>query len=290
MMTSVFVRRPALLIWLLLGSGAAYALFIVAHLEAPIRLRAADVAVSCVCAAVGTLGTLWARSLFERGEFQRRVWTALALSNGMLFLDNVLRTRWLVPDLSRAILADPLFAARAALITLNNVAQAYGFLLIVSSYARAKLTRSRPSPDLLAWVVLVPAFALAAPLMPRYWTMLRAAGNVHWLAVAEIASTASDLVTLALFVPLLRGAYRLRGGRLTWVWWAFVLSGGVWLLYDVSEWLAAVLPGGPHVWIPLFEVARPVGLASMGVAGALQRLAALPAEPDALLEPGVDAR
>lgn len=278
MIPSLFVRRPGLLLWGLLCAGGAYALFVAASLDAPLRLRVADVLVSAACASAGTLGTLWARSLFERGEFQRRVWSALALSNGMLFLDNALRTRWLLPDLGRDPLADPFFFARAVLITLNNVAQAYAFLLIASSYVRARLVKPGEARAVRSWLALAPAFALAAPLMPRFWILLHAGGNGPWLALAEIASTASDLVTLIVFVPLLQGAYRLRGGRLTWVWWAIVLSGSVWFLYDVSEWLVAVLPGGPHLWLPLFEVSRAVGLASMGVAGVLQRLAVLPAE------------
>jgi hypothetical protein len=172
-----------------------------------------------------------------------------------------------VPDVD--FFRSPLATPRTVLIVLLNVFNSVAPVLLVLTYRRSGL---KP-PRTLGVMALYAAGALLAlvivrPVFQRTLGHFQAHGYSAEVT-ANVASIIGDLFTLGLIAPILRVAYMMRGGRLSWPWWAMAASGVAWIVFDVRPTESATAAA-------LFFVARTAAIALVGGSGLLQRAALAP--------------
>lgn len=263
------------------GAVAVVGLLLVAHavgvassLDNPDRLRIVHDLAGWGGSLLGLLGTVAAARAFAPADYQRKVWGSFAAGAALLLVGTALRSHWthLQPD--RPFTESPLLAPRMVVVVAANLASTYALVLLVRTYRRSGLELpSSPRVNVLWALGGLAALGIAIPQVLADVRRLDGGTAEVLSSVTSFASTVSDFASILLVVPILRVAYMMRGGRLAWAWWAFGLSGAVWLIYDVRGWLAAVLPGSPENTLELLRVTRSLGLSLLGLAGWMQRAA-----------------
>jgi hypothetical protein len=260
--TGVVVGLVALLV-------VAHLVAVVAWLGEPGRLPLVHQLAGLAASVLGISGTLAAARTFAPEDHLRRVWALYAVGASLLFVASALRVGWMVavPDVD--FFQSPLATPRTVLIVLLNVFNSVAPVLLVLTYRRSGLV----PPRTVAVMALYAVGALLALLVVRP-VLVRTVGHfqAHGYSAevtANVASIIGDLFTLGLIAPILRVAYMLRGGRLSWPWWAMAASGVAWIVFDVR-------PTEHADAAALFYVARTAAIALVGASGLLQRAALAP--------------
>lgn len=252
-------------------------------LDAPERIRAVTNVVGFASTLFYLLGTLAAARSFSRGDYLRTVWAAFAVSALMLHAASWWNIYWRYVAQPDSVAPTTFLLLRMLLTVVANAVQIWALLRLVGTYRQSGLQPPTSWRSSGLWALGAgAALAIAVPTLRADFGQLGLGPEKLYQALTSIGSTVGDCVTIFLVVPLLRVAYMLRGGRLAQVWWAMALGGAVWLVYDVSGWLAPVLPGDSKDTLTLLRVLNTVGYVCVGLSGWLQQAAlaseALPAD------------
>jgi hypothetical protein len=212
--------------------------------------------------ALALAGCLAAISAFERGDYLRRAWLALAGGTVAILLRDVLRM--FGPAQGSSPTAD---VAVVALFLLSNFGLLAGIWMLARSWKRAAvaLPGGRSGAATVTVIAVLLAFAVAGPGALAGARQL-AAGDSSALVLA--VSSAVDIVTLCLIAPLLLTAISLRGGLFTWPWVLITASQASWLLYDGASMFGAELAPG----FPLTDLFRGLAQNYLFAAGMAQLL------------------
>lgn len=258
----------------------AHLVAVVTLLGAPERLTLVHQLAGLAASVLGITGTVLAARTFAPGDHLRRVWTLYAVGAALLFVASSLRVGWMLSQPDVDFFQSPLATPRTVLVVLLNVFNSLAPVLLVLTYRRSGLKPPRtPSVMALYAVGIAVAFWVVGPVIARTVDTIRDNGYSAEVA-ASFASILGDLFTVALVAPILRVAYMMRGGRLSWPWWAMAASGVAWIVFDIrpTESASAV--------VALSFVARTAAIALVGAAGLLQRAALA---PDAAAQDAVTA-
>ncbi len=261
--------------------GIVHAVWVAMSFGGPDGTRLAHDVAGWAGSVLGVVGTVAAAATFARGDHLRRVWSLLALGSALLLVGTALRSHWthVAPD--RPFTESPLLPARMVVVTGANVASVWALVLLALTWRRSGLKPPLTWQAVALWGTS--AAAALAIALPQYVIDFRRLGQSAadtCSAITSIASTMGDMMTVLLIAPILRVAYWLRGGRLSWAWWAMAISGAVWLVFDSREWIAQLLPGDAAWNLEMIRVTRSLGLSLVGLAGWLQREAVAAPSPN----------
>lgn len=259
----------------------AVALLVVGHLvTALLFLDAAGLTLvhlgwGLAASLLNIAGTVVAARAFSPGDYLRRVWGLFAMGATLLFVASLLRAGWQLANPDVPFAASPFATVRLVLLVLVNVLVVVAPAMLVLTYRRSGLSPPSSLRFLVGYAAFLVLMALVtAPAFRAAWATMQAREGGALDATVNVVSLLGDLGKLALLPFILRVAYLLRGGRLSWPWWAMTASGVAWLLYDVR----GLLPDDAAHASALLAVTRTAAIALVGVAGALQRAAL---DPDA---------
>lgn len=242
-------------------------------IDDPALLRVRHDAFGWLGSVLGVAGAVLAIGCFRPGDHLRKVWTLLAWSAALLLLGTALRSYWTHAAPGENFIDSPLLIPRFFVVAAANVCATWALILLATTFRRSGLAPESNPVVAVAWVAIggVALFLLQKQLRLDFARMDSTPG--FFSGLTSIFSTLGDTVTILLIVPILRIAYLLRGGKVAWAWWALGASGAVWLIYDVREWMAAIAPGDAAITLEYLRALRTPGLALVGLAGYLQRVA-----------------
>ena len=263
--TGVVVGLVALLV-------VAHLVAVVVLLGAPERLSLVHQVAGLAASVLGITGTVLAARTFAPEDHLRRVWTLYAVGAALLFVASSLRVGWMLAHPDVDFFQSPLATPRTVLVVLLNVFNSLAPVLLVLTYRRSGLKPPRTLAVMVLYAVGVAvALYVVGPVVANTLANIREHGYSAEVA-ASFASIVGDLFTVAFIAPILRVAYMLRGGRLSWPWWAMAASGLAWIVFDVRPDVHAA----SATTVALFFVARTAAIALVGASGLLQRAALAP--------------
>jgi hypothetical protein len=251
-------------------AAAALPAVLAYHLDDPAALGGAFLATALVAYALATAGAVSAALVFSRGEWLRRAWGLLAVSNVLLFPARLLRTPSAValPGEAAASVLGPLVGIVSCLVGIA------GIWMLGRTWARTGL----PLPGTRATRVAVRAGAVALALAVMGGTFageLRALAGGGVDAVEAVLGSLEHIVTLTVAAQLVWMGFAMRGGVARWPWTYLAASAFVLLGYDA--WGAGPSGASPELVRTVDEVMRLAANGFVFAAGISQRLIVLPA-------------
>ncbi|HMI83120.1 MAG TPA: hypothetical protein VK550_03450 [Polyangiaceae bacterium] len=219
---------------------------------------------------LGLTGSVIAALSFDRGEHLRRAWLLNGSCYGVLLLRDLLYGVWLVRDsgeLSQYLEAGMVLVANAGAVTgvwmLSRTWKVAGIALPWSPLRR----------EIVRWVGIVVGFAIAGPSL---WFSIEHAMQGQVRAIVSAVSSAGDILTLALIVPVLLTTLALRGGLLSWPWGLMTASQFGWLIYDATGTIRLFMHVEPVTATMWSEIFRALACMYCFAAGIAQRAVSAP--------------
>jgi hypothetical protein len=212
---------------------------------------------------LGLVGSVIAARSFDRGEHLRRAWLLNASCYGFLLLRDLLFGVWLVRENG-----EPLQYLEAVIVLVANAGAVTGVWMLSRTWqvAGIALPWSPLRREIVRWLGIVAGFAIAGPSV--YFSIDGAMkGEVR--AIVHVVSSAGDIFSLALIVPVLLTTLALRGGLLSWPWGLMTASQFGWLLYDATgtlRFFVHIAPATATMWSELFRAIACTYCLSAGIA------------------------
>lgn len=225
---------------------------------------------------LGLTGSVIAALSFERGEHLRRAWLLNGSCYALLLLRDLLYGVWLVRDSG-----EPSQYLEAGIVLVANAGGVSGVWMLSRTWrvAGIALPWSPVRREIVRWLGIVAGFAIAGPSL--YFSILKAMdGDVRSIVFA--VSSAADICSVALIVPVLLTTLALRGGLLGWPWGLMTASQFGWLLYDATGTIRLFMVMQPATATMWSEVFRALACTYCLSAGLAQRAVSAP-EPGAPL-------
>lgn len=221
---------------------------------------------------LAVMGCVAAALAFDREDYLRRAWLLLAASTVFLFARDVFALE------AHPAAADVVpLAIEGTLATAGNGCSVAGTWMLARAWRVAGLedneSRSRETWLLLATVTLA-VLVTGLPVASDVRALL--GGQVF--AVVPLASDVADAVVLALLAPLAQTAIAMRGGLLRWPWALLTASGALWLVFDATYGITALLHADASRMHPVLEAMRALPTLYGFAAGMAQRQVATHAQ------------
>lgn len=219
---------------------------------------------------LGLLGSVIAARSFERGEHLRRAWLLNGSCYGFLLLRDLLFGVWLVRDSG-----EPSQYLEAIIVLVANAGAVTGVWMLSRTWkiAGIALPWSPLRREVVSWIGIVVGLAIAGPSL---WFSISGAMKGEVRAIVNVVSSAGDIFSLTLIVPVLLTTLALRGGLLSWPWGLMTASQFGWLLYDATLAIGLFVPMEPttaRMWSELF---RALACSYCFAAGLAQRAVSAP--------------
>ncbi len=216
--------------------------------------------------AFATAGCILAAAQFDRGDYLRRAWTFLSLCCGILLL-NTLLMNLLLSELHSPTAQ----MARGAFTFFGNLFSVLGVVSVALAWNKAGLE----PPVSQGMVRLAMGTALLVGLLLAGQSALAQLGALvsgELSALAPLASTAGNVTSLVVIVPISLTAFALRGGTLAWPWRAQALTSATFIIYDGVELFGRLLSLPAPALTALTSAIVLTGYLFQFSAGLLQRL------------------
>jgi len=227
---------------------------------------------------LGLTGSIIAALSFDRGEHLRRAWLLNGSCYAILLLRDLLFGVWLVRDSG-----EPSQYLEALMVLVANAGAVTGVWMLSRTWkvAGIALPWSPVRREIVRWIGIVVGFAIAGPSL---WVNLNGAINGEVRTIVFAVSSAGDIFSMTLIVPVLLTTLALRGGLLSWPWGLMTASQFAWLLYDAMGTMRLFVhlePATVTIWSEIFRAYACLYCLSAGIA---QRVVSAP-DPDAASAP-----
>jgi len=219
---------------------------------------------------LGLTGSIIAARSFGRGEHLRRAWMLNASCYGFLLLRDFLYTVFLV----RAN-GGPSQYLEAVIVLVANAGAVTGIWMLSRTWkvAGIALPWSPLHREIVRWMGIVVGLAIAGPSL---WVSLDGALRGEVRSIVRVISSAGDIFSLALIVPVLLTTLALRGGLLSWPWGLMTASQFGWLLYDATGTISLFVHMQPLTATMYSEIFRAMACTYCLAAGIAQRAVSAP--------------
>jgi hypothetical protein len=219
---------------------------------------------------LGLTGSIIAALSFDRGEHLRRAWLLNGSCYGFLLLRDLLFGVWLVRDSGQ-----PSQYLEALFVLVANAGAVTGVWMLARTWkvAGIALPWSPLRREVVRWLGIVVGFAIAGPSL---WFSINGAMKGEVRAIVFAVSSAGDIFSLALIVPVLLTTLALRGGLLSWPWGLMTASQFGWLFYDAMGTMRLFVQMEPTTATMWSEIFRAYACIYCFVAGIAQRAVSVP--------------
>jgi len=176
-------------------------------------------------------GCVAAALAFEPGDYLRRAWTLLAASTVMLFARDAVA--FALPHAGGALWLQGLLA------TAGNASSVGGTSMLARAWRVSGLEErgERAGSGMRVAAAVVALLVTGAPIASD----VRALAGGDAFAAVPLASDLADAFVLTLLAPLLQTTLALRGGVLRWPWALLTLGNLLWLVFDATYGVLALL-------------------------------------------------
>jgi hypothetical protein len=212
---------------------------------------------------LGLAGSIIAARSFDRGEHLRRAWLLNGSCYAFLLLRDLLFGVWLVRDSG-----EPSQYLEAVIVLVANAGAVTGVWMLSRTWqvAGIALPWSPLRREIVRWIGIVVGLVIAGPSL--YFSIDGALrGEVR--AIVFAVSSAGDIFSLALIVPVLLTTLALRGGLLSWPWGLMTASQFGWLFYDATgtiRYFVHMQPATATMWSEIFRAIACTFCLSAGIA------------------------
>ena len=219
---------------------------------------------------LGLTGSIIAALSFDRGEHLRRAWLLNGSCYAFILLRDLLFGVWLVRNSG-----EPSQYVEAIIILIANAGAVTGIWMLSRTWKVAGIALPWPplQREVVRWVGIVVGFAIAGPSL---WVSIQGALRGEVRAIVFAVSSAGDIFSMALIVPVLLTTLALRGGLLSWPWGLMTASQFGWLFYDAVLTFELFVPIKPTTVTMVSEVFRAYACMYCLVAGIAQRAVSAP--------------
>jgi hypothetical protein len=219
---------------------------------------------------LGLTGSIIAALSFDRGEHLRRAWLLNGSCYGFLLLRDLLFSVWLVRDSG-----EPAQYLEAVLVLIANAGAVTGVWMLSRTWkvAGIALPWSPLRREIVRWMGIVVGLLIAGPSL---WFSLQAAMGGQVRSIVSAVSSAGDIFSLALIVPVLLTTLALRGGLLSWPWGLMTASQFGWLFYDATGMMRHFVHFEPTTATMWSEIFRAIACTYCFSAGIAQRAVSAP--------------
>jgi hypothetical protein len=219
---------------------------------------------------LGLTGSIIAALSFDRGEHLRRAWLLNGSCYAFILLRDLLFGVWLVRDSG-----EPSQYLEAILILIANAGAVTGVWMLSRTWrvAGIALPWSPLRREVVRWIGIVVGLVIAGPSL---WFSIEGAMKGQVRAIVGAVSSAGDIFSLALIVPVLLTTLALRGGLLSWPWGLMTASQFGWLFYDAVLTLDLFIPMKPTTVRMVSEIFRAFACTYCLSAGIAQRAVSAP--------------
>jgi hypothetical protein len=219
---------------------------------------------------VGLLGSIIAARSFARGEHLRRAWLLNGSCYAFLLLRDLLFSVWIARDSG-----EPSQYLEAAIILIANAGAVTGVWMLSRTWkvAGIDLPWSPVQQQAVRWLGIIVGFIIAGPSL---WFSIQGALSGEVRAIVYAVSSAGDICSMALIVPVLLTTLALRGGLLIWPWGLMTASQFGWLIYDATITMRLFVHMEPPTATMWSEMARAVACSYCFAAGLAQRAVSAP--------------
>ena len=212
---------------------------------------------------LGLTGSIIAALSFDRGEHLRRAWLLNGSCYAFILLRDLLYGVWLVRDSG-----EPSQYLEAFIILVANAGAVTGVWMLSRTWkvAGIALPWAPLRREVVRWIGIVVGFAIAGPSL---WFSIEGALNGQVRAIVYAVSSAGDIFSLALIVPVLLTTLALRGGLLSWPWGLMTASQFGWLFYDAMGTMRLFVhmePATVTMWSEIFRALACTYCLSAGIA------------------------
>jgi hypothetical protein len=219
---------------------------------------------------LGLTGSIIAARSFDRGQHLRRAWLLNGSCYGFLLLRDLLYGVWIARDSG-----EPSQYLETVIVLIANAGAVTGVWMLSRTLkvAGIDLPWSPLRREIVRWLGIVVGLAIAGPSLVF---SIDGAMKGEVRAIVYVVSSAGDIVTLALIVPVLLTTLALRGGLLSWPWGLMTASQFGWLLYDATGTIRLFMhmePGTATMWSEIF---RALACTYCFAAGLAQRAVSAP--------------
>lgn len=219
---------------------------------------------------LGLTGSIIAARSFDRGQHLRRAWLLNGSCYGFLLLRDLLYGVWLVRESG-----EPSQYLEALIVLIANAGAVTGIWMLSRTWivAGIDLPWSPLRREIVRWLGIVVGLAIAGPSLVF---SIDGAMKGEVRALVYVVSSAGDIVTLALIVPVLLTTLALRGGLLSWPWGLMTASQFGWLLYDATGTIGLFMHMEPRTATMWSEIFRALACTYCFAAGLAQRAVSAP--------------
>jgi hypothetical protein len=127
--------------------------------------------------------------------------------------------------------------------------------------------------EVVRWIGIVVGVLIAGPSL---YFSIKGALNGEVRAIVNAVSSAGDIFSLALIVPVLLTTLALRGGLLIWPWGLMTASQFSWLIYDATGTIGLFVHMEPVTNRMWSEIFRAMACSYCFAAGIAQRAVSAP--------------
>lgn len=219
---------------------------------------------------LGLTGSVIAALSFDRGEHLRRAWLLNGSCYAFILLRDLLFSVWLVRDSG-----EPSQYLEAVIILVANAGAVTGVWMLSRTWkvAGIALPWSPLRREVVRWVGIVVGLLIAGPSL---WFSIEGAMKGQIRAIVFAVSSAGDIFSMALIVPVLLTTLALRGGLLSWPWGLMTASQFGWLIYDAMGTMRLFVHMEPAAVTMWSEIFRAYACMYCFVAGIAQRAVSAP--------------
>jgi len=259
--------------WLIAALPVALALFAFGLFQTSGGATWAYVSAALLSRAAAAAGCLIAAAQFDRGDYMRRAWSAMALTYVLLLIYAVLfgSSVHLIGGLLPAAVSSLI---GGTLVGLANLCTLVGAVLVARTWSAAGMDFQVSRAVKISAVVgsLLLAVVIAGG---SAWADLQLVLGGQLGSLSDLFSAVGDIVALAVLAPILLTALSLRGGSLFWPWGMLVMGTVAWVLFDGTYTFSGWFGISPEHVRPLAQAFAVGGSLAYLSAGLLQRSARL---------------